>query len=95
MDEDAITRFLTTSSAGVETTTNLGYTFFFYGAERMLPFATIASSDNAYEQIAQLDRPGVYRLNIGLWRSLRDDVMPHAIPVGARDQTWRDHTSGA
>jgi hypothetical protein len=66
MDEAIMTRYIATSFAGVETTTNLGYTFFFYGAERMLPFATIASSDNAYEQISQLDRPGVYRLNIGV-----------------------------
>lgn len=66
MDEAAMTSFISTGFAGVETTTNLGYTFFFYGAERMLPFATIAGSDNDYEQISQLDRPGVYRLNIGV-----------------------------
>src|SRR5262245_7821702 len=34
----------------------------------MLPFATIASTGNAYEQISRLDRPGVYRLNIGVSR---------------------------
>lgn len=66
MDEAAMTSFISTSFDGVETTTSLGYTFFFYGAERMLPFATIASSDNEYEQISQLDRPEVYRLNIGV-----------------------------
>jgi protein-tyrosine-phosphatase/DNA-binding transcriptional ArsR family regulator len=32
---------------------------------------------------------------IWFWRSLRDDVMPHGAPVGAADQTWRGHTSGA
>jgi hypothetical protein len=34
----------------------------------MVPFATIASSDNEYEQISKLDRPGVFRLNIGVSR---------------------------
>jgi hypothetical protein len=34
----------------------------------MLPFATIASSGNEYEQISKLDRPGVFRLNIGVSR---------------------------
>jgi hypothetical protein len=39
---------------------------FFYGADHRLPFATIASTDNEYEHVSQLDRPGVYRLNIGV-----------------------------
>ena len=32
----------------------------------MLPFATMISSDNEYDRISKLDRPGVYRLNIGV-----------------------------
>jgi hypothetical protein len=66
MDEAFVTHYITTTFAGVETATNFGYTFFFYGADHTVPFATIASSDNAYEQISQLDRPGVFRLNIGV-----------------------------
>jgi hypothetical protein len=34
----------------------------------MLPFATIASTGNEYERISYLDRPGVFRLNIGVSR---------------------------
>jgi hypothetical protein len=34
----------------------------------MHAFATIASTGNEYEQISNLDRPGVYRLNIGVSR---------------------------
>src|ERR1041385_6310145 len=34
----------------------------------MHAFATIASTGNAYEKISNLDRPGVYRLNIGVSR---------------------------
>jgi hypothetical protein len=64
MDEAFVTHSITTTFAGVETATNFGYTFFFYGADHTVPFATIASSDNAYEQLSHLDRPGVFRLNI-------------------------------
>jgi hypothetical protein len=66
MDETRITDFITNTFAGVETTTTLGYTFFFYGADRMLPFATIATADNAGDRASNLDRPGVFRLNIGV-----------------------------
>lgn len=46
--------------------TTLGYTFFFYGSDRRLPFATIATEDNEGERVSNLDRPGVFCLNIGL-----------------------------
>jgi hypothetical protein len=46
----------------------MGYTFFFYRDDHMHAFATIASTGNEYEQISKLDRPGVYRLNIGVSR---------------------------
>lgn len=68
MDETATAKYITDTFGGVETTENLGYTFFFYGAERMLPFATIAHTGNEYERISDLDRPGVFRLNIGVSR---------------------------
>jgi len=66
MDEKRITDYISTTFAGVETTTTLGYTFFFYGADRMLPFATIATADNEGDRASNLDRPGVFRLNIGV-----------------------------
>ena len=66
MDEERIADYITNTFAGVETTTTLGYTFFFYGSDRMLPFATIASTGNQYERVSNLERPGVFRLNIGV-----------------------------
>src|SRR5512132_2141777 len=66
MDQQSITDYIITTFAGVETATNLGYTFFFYGPDRKLPFATIATVDNEYDRVSNLDRPGVYRLNIGV-----------------------------
>jgi hypothetical protein len=64
--EAEMIQYILDTFPGVETTTNFGYTFFFYGSERMLPFATVASSYNEHERISNLDRPGVYRLNIGV-----------------------------
>ncbi len=69
MDEAAVTQYLMDTFAGVETTTAYGYTFFFYGQERKLPFATLASTDNEYDRVSKLDRPGVFRLNIGVRKS--------------------------
>jgi hypothetical protein len=66
MNESSVANYITRTFPGVETTTNFGYTFFFYGSDHKLPFATLASSDNDYDRISNLDRPGVFRLNIGV-----------------------------
>jgi hypothetical protein len=66
MNASAVADYITKTFPGVETTTNFGYTFFFYGSDHTLPFATIASSDNDNDRISNLDRPGVFRLNIGV-----------------------------
>ena len=68
MDETFVTSYITSTFEHVETAINLGYTFFFYRDDHMHAFATIASNGNEYEQISKLDRPGVYRLNIGVSR---------------------------
>lgn len=68
MDESSVAAYIAKTFPGVETTTNLGYTFFFHRDERMYAFATLASSGNEYEQVSRLDRPGVYRLNFGVSR---------------------------
>lgn len=65
MDESAVVSYIKTFS-GVETSTAYGYTFFFYKSDHKLPFATLISSDQEYDRISYLDRPGVYRLNIGI-----------------------------
>jgi hypothetical protein len=66
MNESSVAEYIMKTFPDVETTTNFGYTFFFYKSDHKLPFATIASSDNEYESISQLDRPGVFRLNLGI-----------------------------
>lgn len=43
-----------------------GYSFFFVGSDHRLPFVTIADTDNEYDKVSNLDREGVFRLNIGV-----------------------------
>ena len=66
MDENALAQYIVETFPNVESSDNFGYKFFFFGDDHRLPFATIAASDNEYESISQLDRPGVFRLNIGV-----------------------------
>ena len=68
IDESFITSYIANTFEHVESTVDLGYTFFFYRDDHILPFATIASTGNEYERISNLDRPGVFRLNIGVSR---------------------------
>jgi len=68
MNESSVADYITKTFSGVETAENFGYTFFFYGSDHTLPFATIASSDNDNDRMSNLDRPGVFRLNIGVSR---------------------------
>ncbi len=68
MNETTISEYITNTFSGVETSTAYGYTFFFYSSDHLRPFATLISADNEYDRISDLDRPGVYRLNIGVGR---------------------------
>ncbi|HEX7051131.1 MAG TPA: DUF6194 family protein [Longimicrobiales bacterium] len=43
-----------------------GYTLFFVGDDRRLPFVTIADSDQEFDNVSNLDRDGVFRINIGV-----------------------------
>ncbi len=68
MNESSVIDYIITTFPEVETTTAYGYTFFFYRSDRLVPFATLISSDQEYDRFSNLDRPGVFRLNIGVSR---------------------------
>lgn len=68
MDESSMTRYIINTFSQVEMENNYGYTFFFYSTDHMLPFATLIGEDTEYDHISNLNRPGVYRLNIGISR---------------------------
>jgi hypothetical protein len=91
MDETGITDYIMNTFAGVETMTTLGYTFFFYGSDRMLPFTTIATTGNEYERVSNLDRPGVFRLNIGVGKQTFQSLFGAGkVDVSAYDFTVLD-----
>jgi hypothetical protein len=91
MDELSVADYILKTFPAVETTTAYGYTFFFYGSDHTLPFATIASSNNEYESISDLDRPGVFRLNIGVSRQTFQALFgPAKVDVSRFDFTLLD-----
>jgi hypothetical protein len=80
MDQDSIIRYIVDTFAGVEVVTGTdgiaaGDTFFMYDPDRKLdpkqrfPFATIVTKDYGdFDCASNLNRPGVFRLNIGVSR---------------------------
>lgn len=95
MDEASVIQYILDTFEGVETSSTLGYTFFFYGSDRMLPFVTLATQDNEGDHASDLDRAGVFRLNIGVsretYRSLFGEHPPRLGPDGVVD-TGHDFT---
>lgn len=47
---------------------SFGYRFFFVGDDHRLPFVTTLDADYPYDNRSNLDREGVFRVNIGLSR---------------------------
>jgi hypothetical protein len=93
MNEQSIAQYITTTFDNIEVETADGSLFFFYGTERNFPIVTLVTKDS-YDQFSQLDRPSVFRLNIGIsrttFRSLfaterdydftaLDQIMPHPV----------------
>ncbi len=66
MSESAVIDYIMKTFPKVETTIAYGYNMFFYGSDRKLSFATTISSDYDYDHVSNLNRPGVFRLNIGV-----------------------------
>lgn len=80
MDQDAIIRYITDTFAGIDILRptegpGAGDTFIYYDPQRnrdpshSLPFVTIVTKDyGEFDNSSKLDRPGVFRLNIGVGR---------------------------
>ena len=52
-----------------------GYIFFFVGDDHRLPFVTIGQFDNEYDSVSNLNREGVFRINIGISRTTFDSLL--------------------
>lgn len=72
MDEASVIHYISESYACVDCVEGSGDRFFMYGLdslppERQMPFATLVTGDH-YDTVSHLNRPGVFRLNIGVSR---------------------------
>jgi hypothetical protein len=54
---------------------NYGYVFFFVGDDHLLSFVTIANADNDWDNVSNLNRDGVFRVNIGVSRKTFDRLI--------------------
>lgn len=89
MDQDAIIHYVTDTFTGVEVLRptdgpGAGDTFFIYDPQRNLdptrqfPFATIVTKDYGdFDSTSHLDRPDVFRLNVGVSRDTFRALIGH------------------
>lgn len=66
MSLQAIEQYINEQQPNVTMLDSFGYRFFFYGPDQVLPFVTIAASDNEHDKVSNLNRDGVFRVNIGI-----------------------------
>lgn len=65
MNEASIIQYITGTFDGLETVLANGDTFIMYDPERKFPMVTLVTSDYN-DSFSNLNRPGVFRLNIGI-----------------------------
>ena len=65
MDQAGIGKYILDKFDGVNVITDSGNSFFFYDPDNKIPFVTIVTN-NEYDDLSDLDRESVYRLNIGI-----------------------------
>jgi hypothetical protein len=91
MDADEMKRYIDETFDGINAVYNAGDTFFMYDPardlppERWFPFATIVTGDR-HDKVSDLDRPGRYRLNIGLTKATY--VRLFGAPPKVRDEHY-------
>lgn len=91
IDETFIKDYIYTTFEGVEDSDNFGYTFYFYKDDHKLSFATVAHEDNDYDRVSNLDRPGIFRLNVGVSRQTFESLFgSNKVDVSSYDFTALD-----
>ena len=90
MTEDDITQHLIDMLGGGHFEVADDNTFFFHGADNKFPFATIVTKDNDFDSASKLNRPGVFRLNVGVgkesFRALFGEQPPIDVDYTALDR---------
>jgi Family of unknown function (DUF6194) len=88
VNEAEISRYITETFEGVDVVADAGNSFFFYNPDsnvppdHKFPFVTLVTSD-IYDQFSNLNRPSVFRLNIGIGKqTFRSLFGEHSLPCG-------------
>ena len=84
MNEEEITEFIKAGFKDVETVEANGDTFFFNDPQKNFPFVTLVTSDYN-DQFSNLNRPGIFRLNIGLSKASFQSLFGTPPPSKASD----------
>jgi hypothetical protein len=82
MTEDDITQHIIDSLGGGHFEVADDNTFFFHGADNKFPFATIVTKGNEFDSASNLDRPGVFRLNVGVGKETFRALFGEQEPAG-------------
>ena len=77
MNQSEVEQFVSTLD-NVQREENYGYAFFFVGEDHRVPFVSISDSDNAYDTVSNLNREGVFRINIGVSSETFDSLVGHS-----------------
>jgi hypothetical protein len=86
MPQSALEKFIS-QLPNVQRSESWGYIFFFVGDDQRIPFVSIADSDNEHDNDSDLDREGVFRVNIGVKKETFVKL------VGELDQEHVDYTA--
>jgi hypothetical protein len=91
MNETSITQFITDTFEGVQPADAWGDTFFYYNPDRQRPdeiyFSTLKRQDDDYDRASNLNRPDVFRLNIGIGKASYRSLF--GIPPSRHDEDDR------
>lgn len=81
LDQAAITRAILDMFDGIHVDTSTGALLFSVEQERVLPFLSLKSHDDPYDQASGLNREGVYRFTLALSREAYESLFdPQAGP---------------
>jgi hypothetical protein len=80
MNESTLTQTILAAFPGVHTATVWGDTFFYYNPDQTRPdefyFATLKTADDEYDTASDLNRPDVFRLNVGIGKASFTALFP-------------------
>src|SRR6266581_2419096 len=91
VNEAQISQYIIETCEGVDVVADSGNRFFFYNPERNVPpdhrfpFVTLVTND-LYDQFSNLNRPSVFRLNIGIGKQTFRSLFGDSARSSGRDR---------